>query len=75
MKRVAELKLDGDGEGIVVFAGVPIRLFCREVKGTRCILPANENPLVDWDQCRMGHLEYHIGMNRIQRCHKKASLR
>ena len=57
-----------------MFAGVPVRLFCREVRGTRWILPASENPLVDWDQCRMEHLDCHIGMNRSQRCRKKASL-
>ena len=54
---------------------MPVRLFCREVRGTRWILPASENPLVGWDQCRLGRRGCHIGMGHSQRCRKKAGLR
>ena len=30
---------------VCVFCFVPIMLFCREVMGTICILPATENPV------------------------------
>ena len=55
--------------------GVPVRLFCREVRDMRWILPASETPLVGWDQCRLGRLGCHIGMDHSRRCRKKADLR
>ena len=59
----------------MVLEDVPVRLFFREVRGTRWILPASKNPLVGLDQCRLGRLGCHIGMDRSQRCCKKVSLR
>ena len=52
-----------------------MRLFCREVRGTRWILPASENPLVGLDRCRLGSLSYRIEMDHSQRCRRKAGLR
>ena len=54
---------------------MPVRLFCREVRGTRWILPASKNPLVGLDRCRLGHRSCRIEMDHNQKCHRKVGLR
>ena len=63
------------GEGITEAEDVLVILFCREVSGTRWILPANENPLVGLDQCRLGRLGCYIGIDHTQRCRKRVTRR
>ena len=66
----------GEGEGGVRDAeDVPVILFCREVSGTRWILPANENPLVGFGQCRLGRLGCHIEIDHTRRCRMRVTRR
>ena len=68
---MVEMKVVTTVGGITELEDVPVILFCREVRGTRWILPASENPLVGLDQCRLGRLGCHIEMGHNQRCRKK----
>ena len=63
-----------DVGGSMELEDVPVILFCREVRSTRWILPASENPLVGWDQYQLGHLSYHIEMGHNQIYHKRVGL-
>ena len=64
----------GDVEGSTELEDVLVMLFCREVRGTRWILPANENLLVGLDRCQLGRPGYHTEMDHNQMYHKRGGL-